>query len=326
MVWQFSILRPFYILLESAQTSTSRWQFVKLTHCSFDRSKLRHCAKLSEVAASLSAHVPSLEPGFGLIEELVIGSSERKSSVDCCKKKKRKKHKWYRTALVHERNILLLLGIHILTLGFELTARQKTWRCQYQLLFLLLLLLLNILHSLERKSFLEHLRIFLVPWSQDICIRFIWHNLSLITLFDENLFWQLHYVCTLKNRCSIRISDFSDFRQPCISKKADHRAKRTKIWASGLSVQCIHVLLPLNLKFSLGSFGAFLIFADLVSRKPLIGFLSGFFRVYRVLSTVKFSSQFGVTRCIYDFWQPCISETVGRRAKRTNIWDSGVSL
>ncbi len=36
--------------------------------------------------------------------------------------------------------------------------------------------------------------------------------------------------------------------------------------------------------------------------------------------------QFGVTLCISDFWLACISETASRRAKRTTIWASGVSI
>ena len=35
---------------------------------------------------------------------------------------------------------------------------------------------------------------------------------------------------------------------------------------------------------------------------------------------------FGVIRCICDFWRPCIRETASRRAKRTNIWASTVSI
>ncbi len=36
--------------------------------------------------------------------------------------------------------------------------------------------------------------------------------------------------------------------------------------------------------------------------------------------------QFGVTWCISYFWQPCISETASRTAKRRKLWTSGLSI
>ena len=89
-------------------------------------------------------------------------------------------------------------------------------------------------------------------------------------------------------------------------------------------------------KFSLGSFGTFPIFADLVhvvSRKrltveqngPNFGPLGEIFSVHRVILTVQV--QFGVIRFISDFPRPCtscISETANRRAKWTKFWTSGV--
>ncbi len=39
-----------------------------------------------------------------------------------------------------------------------------------------------------------------------------------------------------RDRC---ISDFPDFRQPCVSKKVGRRAKLAKIWASGVRIYCI---------------------------------------------------------------------------------------
>ncbi len=93
-------------------------------------------------------------------------------------------------------------------------------------------------------------------------------------------------------------------------------------------------------KFSLGSFGAFLIFADLLrvlSQKWLIIERNGakfgpqvqVFSVYRILLTVSVQVQFGVIRCISDIRRPStcfISETANRRAKRSKIWASGVSI
>ena len=56
-----------------------------------------------------------------------------------------------------------------------------------------------------------------------------------------------------------------------IFETAGHRAKRTKIWASGASILCIQGTFDCQvLKFSLGSFGAFPFFDDLVSRKLLV--------------------------------------------------------
>ena len=55
---------------------------------------------------------------------------------------------------------------------------------------------------------------------------------------------------------------------------ANRRAKGTKIWASGVSIFSVYrvLLTAKSSMFSLGSFGAFLIFAGLVhvSRKRLI--------------------------------------------------------
>ena len=87
-------------------------------------------------------------------------------------------------------------------------------------------------------------------------------------------------------------------------------------------------------KVSLGSFGAFPIFVDLVyvvSRKQLIverhgrkfGPQGQVFSVHRVRLTVKCLRSVGVIRCISDFCRPCILETDNRRAKRTKNWSSG---
>ncbi len=56
-----------------------------------------------------------------------------------------------------------------------------------------------------------------------------------------------------------------------IFETTGHRAKRTKIWASGVSISCIQGTFDCQVsKFSLGSFGAFLFFDDLVSQKRLV--------------------------------------------------------
>ena len=81
----------------------------------------------------------------------------------------------------------------------------------------------------------------------------------------------------------------------------NRRAKRTKIRASGVSISCIQGTFDCQVfKFSLGSFGAFPFFDDLVSRKRLLverngpnfGPLGGgeVFSDYTVLLTVKCSS------------------------------------
>ncbi len=54
---------------------------------------------------------------------------------------------------------------------------------------------------------------------------------------------------------------------------ANRRAKQTKIWISGVCISVYRVPLTVKRSFSMGSFGAFPIFADLVdvvSRKGLI--------------------------------------------------------
>ena len=93
-------------------------------------------------------------------------------------------------------------------------------------------------------------------------------------------------------------------------------------------------------KFSLGSFGAFPIFADLVhvvSLKQLIIErngpkldLRGNYLVYiEYFLLLSVQVQVGVMRCISDFCRPCtccISETASRRAKRTKNLASGVSI
>ena len=52
---------------------------------------------------------------------------------------------------------------------------------------------------------------------------------------------------------------------------AGRRAKRSKIWVSGVSFSCIQGTFDCQVfKFSLGSFGAFPFFDDLVSQKWLV--------------------------------------------------------
>ena len=56
-----------------------------------------------------------------------------------------------------------------------------------------------------------------------------------------------------------------------ILETASRRAKRTKIWASSVSISCIQDTFDCQVfKLSLGSFGAFPFFDDLVSRKWLV--------------------------------------------------------
>ncbi len=57
-------------------------------------------------------------------------------------------------------------------------------------------------------------------------------------------------------------------KTPYISETAGRRAKRTFIWASGMSSQCI--LVSQVPKVILVSFGAFPIFDNLVSQKCLV--------------------------------------------------------
>ena len=75
-----------------------------------------------------------------------------------------------------------------------------------------------------------------------------------------------------------------------------------------------------------GSFGAFLIFNNLVSRKWLVLTETEWnlglneysvHTAYRVLVKLNASGNSGVIRCISDFQQPCISKTAGLRAKHT---------
>ncbi len=85
-----------------------------------------------------------------------------------------------------------------------------------------------------------------------------------------------------------------------ILETAGRRAKRRKIWTSGVSICSVYRVL-FTVKFSLGSFGAFPIFTDLmhvVSWKWLIAERNGqkfgpqrkIFRACRVILTVKCSS------------------------------------
>ncbi len=65
------------------------------------------------------------------------------------------------------------------------------------------------------------------------------------------------------------------------------RAKQTKIWTSRVSIHCTYIQ--------------------------------------------SVQGQFGLNRCVSDFCGPCtctccISKTANRRAKRTKIWASGVSM
>ncbi len=70
------------------------------------------------------------------------------------------------------------------------------------------------------------------------------------------------------NRC------VSNFRQLCISKMAGRRAKWTKFWASGVSIQCIQCIYgtfdSLVFKVSRGHAVHFRISVNLVSRRRLV--------------------------------------------------------
>ena len=56
-----------------------------------------------------------------------------------------------------------------------------------------------------------------------------------------------------------------DFRKNCFSKTAGRRAKRSKIRASGVSIQCTQGTFDTSvIKVILGSFGAFPIFKSVV--------------------------------------------------------------
>ncbi len=99
----------------------------------------------------------------------------------------------------------------------------------------------------------------------------------------------------------------SDFRQHCISKTACRRAKRSEIWASGVSIQCIQGTFDSYvLDVILGSFGAFLIFDQLVSRKRRVVEQNAVkiepqeraFSVYWVLLTVKCLRSLVYTGCL----------------------------
>ena len=66
------------------------------------------------------------------------------------------------------------------------------------------------------------------------------------------------------------IRRISDFRQSCTLKTASCWTKRTKIWAS-VVVFCVYrVLWHLSVQCHSGSFSAFPIFRNLVSRKRLV--------------------------------------------------------
>ncbi len=58
---------------------------------------------------------------------------------------------------------------------------------------------------------------------------------------------------------------------------------------------------------------------------PKFGPQGWVFTVYRVL-LFSVQVQFGVIRCISKFWRPCILKTSDRRAKRTKLSTSEVSL
>ena len=86
-------------------------------------------------------------------------------------------------------------------------------------------------------------------------------------------------------------------------------------------------------KVILGSFGAFPIIDNLISRKWLVVERNGVkfgprgwvFNVHRVLLTLKWLRSFWGHSVHSDFRQPCISKMAGRRAKRSEIWASGCS-
>ena len=54
--------------------------------------------------------------------------------------------------------------------------------------------------------------------------------------------------------------------------------------------------------------------------------LGGKWSVYAVYRLLSVEFQFGVIRCISNFWQPCILKINSRRVKRTKIWASWVSI
>ena len=87
-------------------------------------------------------------------------------------------------------------------------------------------------------------------------------------------------------------------------------------------------------KFSVGSFGAFSIFDDLVFRKRLVVERNGrnldlrgkslvYIEYFCLLSV---QGQFRVIQCISNFCQPCISKTASRRAKWTKFGHQGQVL
>ncbi len=118
-----------------------------------------------------------------------------------------------------------------------------------------------------------------------------------------------------------------------IWKTSDRRAKRSEIWASGVSVQYI----LWTVKWLRSFWGHWVHFRFLTTLYLKNGFSISetewnwkpgwIFIVYRVLLRVKYFwkgrggwDNSGVIWCISDFKQPCISKIAGHRVKRGEIW------
>ena len=105
---------------------------------------------------------------------------------------------------------------------------------------------------------------------------------------------------------------FADLVHIVISEMANRRAKRTKLWVSGVSIKCIKVLLTVECSSSVWGHSVHFRFSgDLISRKqvvleqngPKLG-LRGKWLVpaeYLHVSLLNLQGQFGVIRCIYNF-------------------------
>ena len=113
-----------------------------------------------------------------------------------------------------------------------------------------------------------------------------------------------------------------------IWKTSDRRAKRSEIWASGVSLQCTQGTFDTSvIKVVLGPFGAFPIFKISVSRKSLVvernrvkcGPRGWVFRVYRALLTLKWLRSFWGHWVHFRFSKTCISKTTGCRVKQSEI-------
>ncbi len=119
---------------------------------------------------------------------------------------------------------------------------------------------------------------------------------------------------------------------------AGRRAKRSEIWAYGVSIQCTQGTCDTSvIKVILGSFGAFPIFKKKTNcilktaarrAKWIEIWASG---VSIQCTQGAFDTQvvkviLGSFGFISDFRKTCISKTAGRRAKQSEIWTSGVSI